>query len=85
MEMDFQFISIYGKFVTSQTASFSCADISLVIKNLTVTDLFPQWLFLTSSHVDGSMDVLEEEDIHIFLEIDRDFRVSFYFTECIHF
>ena len=28
MEMDRQFLSIYGKFVTSQTASFSRADIS---------------------------------------------------------
>ena len=27
MEMDCQFISIYGKFVTSQTANFSRADI----------------------------------------------------------
>ena len=29
MEMDCQFISIYGKFVTSQTAHFSCANINI--------------------------------------------------------
>ena len=30
MEIDCQFISIYGKFVTSQTASFSRADINVI-------------------------------------------------------
>ena len=30
MEMERQFISINGKFVTSQTVSFSCADITPV-------------------------------------------------------
>ena len=33
MDMDCQFISIYGKFVTSLSAFYSCEDIMVVIMN----------------------------------------------------
>ena len=38
MEMDFQFISIYGKYVTSQTASFSRVDIKISYFYVTIVN-----------------------------------------------
>ena len=46
MEINCQFTSIYGKVVTSQTASFSCADI-----NITCSPLFPGSPFSPGSPV----------------------------------
>ncbi|XP_063678500.1 dynein heavy chain domain-containing protein 1-like [Bolinopsis microptera] len=32
------------------------------------------WLYLTDAHVEGKTEALDEEDIHVLLEADRDFR-----------
>ena len=46
MEMDIQFISIYGKLVTSLTAYYSCADIiqrRIAFQNLTTRNVCINW------------------------------------------
>ena len=44
-------------------------------QNTSKTQGLFQWLYLTEAYVEGKTDVLDEEDIHILLESDRDFRV----------
>ena len=36
----------------------------------------PQWIMLNKAFVAGSLDMLDEESLHLVMESDRDFRVS---------
>ena len=62
MEIDCQFIPIYGKFVTSQPASFSRQDISIT---LAPTFRAQGWVFIAKLHPYGLLGEAHGDTTHM--------------------